>query len=162
MAPVSGAALIAVVALTPGVASASTVNALWHMDEAAGATVMVDFSGHGNTGTLHNVTAGVPGKVGTAYSFGGSKVQSYVEVPDSPTLNPGTAKINISVWFNTTSLPTSGDFDLVRKGDYPGRSTRSSCCRAGSSIVSSSAPRPMSCSTVARASPMAHGTTSTA
>ena len=121
VAPVSGAALLAVVALTPGVASASTVNALWHMDEAAGATVMVDSSGHGNNGTLHNVTAGVPGKVGTAYSFGGSKVQSYVEVPDSPTLNPGTAKINISVWFNTTSLPTSGDFDLVRKGDYPGQ-----------------------------------------
>jgi Concanavalin A-like lectin/glucanases superfamily len=121
VAPVSGAAVLAVVALAPGAAAASTVNALWHMDEAAGATLMVDSSGHNNTGTLHSVTAGVPGKVGTAYSFGGSKVQSYVEVPDSPTLNPGTAKINISVWFNTTSLPTSGDFDLVRKGDYPGQ-----------------------------------------
>ena len=76
--------------------------------------------GYNNTGTLHSVTAGVPGKVGTAYSFGGSKVQSYVEVPDSPSLNPGAAKINISVSFNTKTLPTSGDFDLVRKGDYPG------------------------------------------
>ena len=98
-----------------------TLAAQWHMNEAAGATTMVDSSGNGNNGTLHNVTAGVAGKVGTAYSFGGSAKKSYVEVPDSPSLNPGTAKINISIWFNTKSLPTSGDFDLVRKGDYPGQ-----------------------------------------
>jgi hypothetical protein len=67
------------------------------------------------------VTAGVTGKVGTAYSFGGIAVKSYVEVPDSASLNPGAAKINISIWFNTKSLPTSGDFDLVRKGDFPGQ-----------------------------------------
>jgi hypothetical protein len=98
-----------------------TLAAQWHMNEAAGATTMVDSSGNGNNGTLHNVTAGVTGKVGTAYSFGGSTVKSYVEVPDSPSLNPGAAKINISIWFNTKSLPTSGDYDLVRKGDYPGQ-----------------------------------------
>jgi hypothetical protein len=98
-----------------------TLAAQWHMNEAAGATTMVDSSGNGNNGTLHNVTAGVAGKVGTAYSFGGSAKKSYVEVPDSPSLNPGTAKINISIWFNTKSLPTSGDYDLVRKGDYPGQ-----------------------------------------
>ena len=98
-----------------------TLAAQWHMNEAAGATTMADSSGNNNNGTLHNVTAGVTGKVGTAYSFGGSAVKSYAEVPDSPSLNPGTAKINISIWFNTKSLPTSGDFDLVRKGDFPGQ-----------------------------------------
>lgn len=98
-----------------------TLAAQWHMNEAKGSTVMVDSSGNSNNGTLHNVTAGASGKVGTAYSFGGSAVKSYVEVPASPSLNPGAAKINISVWFNTTSLPTSGDYDLVRKGDYPGQ-----------------------------------------
>jgi len=98
-----------------------TLAAQWHMNEAKGSTVMTDSSGHGNNGTLHNVTAGVPGKVGTTYRFGGSAVKSYVEVPDALSLNPGAAKINISIWFNTTSLPTSGDYDLVRKGDFPGQ-----------------------------------------
>jgi hypothetical protein len=118
----TGALAAAVTLLGGGQAFATgTLVAQWHMNEAAGATTMVDSSGNGNNGTLHNVTAGVTGKVGTAYSFGGSAVKSYVEVPDSPSLNPGAAKINISVWFNTKSLPTSGDFDLVRKGDYPGQ-----------------------------------------
>jgi hypothetical protein len=98
-----------------------TLAAQWHMDEPAGSTTMVDSTANHNNGTLHNVTAGVPGKVNTAYSFGGSAVKSYVEVPDSPSLNPTSGKINISVWFNTKSLPTSGDYDLVRKGDYPGQ-----------------------------------------
>ena len=44
-----------------------------------------------------------------------------VEVPDSPSLNPGAAGINITLWVNTSSLPTSGDYDLVRKGAYPGQ-----------------------------------------
>jgi len=120
---IAGTGAFAAVALlgSAGPAFASTLAAQWHMNEAKGATTMADSSGSGNTGTLHNVTAGVPGKVGTAYSFGGSAVKSYVEVPDSPSLNPGTAKINISIWFNTTSLPASGDYDLVRKGEYPGQ-----------------------------------------
>ena len=116
--------LAAAVALLTGAgqaAATSTLAAQWHMDEAAGATTMADSSGNGNTGTLHNVTAGVTGKVGKAYSFGGSTVKSYVEVPDSPSLNPNASKINISLWLNTTTLPNSGDFDLVRKGDFPGQ-----------------------------------------
>jgi Concanavalin A-like lectin/glucanases superfamily len=118
----TGALAAAVTLLGAGQAFATgTLAAQWHMNEAAGATTMADSSGNNNNGTLHNVTAGVTGKVGTAYSFGGSAVKSYVEVPDSPSLNPGTAKINISVWFNTKSLPTAGDFDLVRKGDFPGQ-----------------------------------------
>jgi hypothetical protein len=115
-----GAAVVLLGGAGPAFA-AGTLAAQWHMNEVAGSTVMADSSGNGNNGTLHNVTAGVPGKTGTAYSFGGSAVKSYVEVPDSASLNPGTAKINISVWFNTKSLPTSGDYDLVRKGDFPGQ-----------------------------------------
>jgi Concanavalin A-like lectin/glucanases superfamily len=104
-----------------GQASAGTVAALWHMNEPAGSTVMVDSSANGNNGTLHNVTAGAAGHSGTAYKFGGGTVKSYVEVPDSPSLNPGAAGINITFWLNTSSLPTSGDYDLVRKGAYPGQ-----------------------------------------
>ncbi len=123
-AGLAGTGVAAAVALLGGAGQAAatgTLAAQWHMNELAGSTVMADSSGHNNNGTLHNVTAGVPGKVGTAYSFGGSAVKSYVEVPDSPSLNPNAATINVSVWFNTKSLPTSGDFDLVRKGDYPGQ-----------------------------------------
>jgi len=75
-----------------GVAAGSTVAALWHMNEPAGSTVMVDSSGNGNNGSLHNVTAGAAGHSGTAYKFGGPKVKSYGEVPDSPSLNPGAAR----------------------------------------------------------------------
>ncbi len=89
------------------------------MDEKAGSTTMVDSSGFGNNGTLHNVTAGVAGHVGTAYKFGGSSVKSYVEVPNSSSLNPGSSPISISFWLKTTHLPSSGDFDLVRKGASP-------------------------------------------
>jgi len=102
-------------------ASATTpsapVAALWHMNETSG-TTMADSSGNGNNGTLHNVTLGVAGVSGTGYSFGGSTVKSYVAVPNAPSLNPGSADIHISFHLNTTSLPTSGDYDLVRKGTF--------------------------------------------
>jgi hypothetical protein len=94
-----------------------TVAALWHMDETSG-TTMADSSGNNNNGTLHNVTLGDPGVSGASYRFGGSTVKSYVSVPNAPSLNPGSADIHISFDLNTTSLPTSGDYDLVRKGTF--------------------------------------------
>jgi len=54
---------------------------------------------------------------GKAYSFNGTS--SYVSVPSSASLNPGSANITISFYLSTTSLPKSGDYDLVRKGAYP-------------------------------------------
>jgi hypothetical protein len=100
-------------------ASATTAGnapgALWHMDETSG-TTMVDSSGNGNNGTLHKVTPGVSGFAGTAYAFNGTS--SYVSVPNAPSLNPGSANINISFELKTTSLPTQGDYDLVRKGTF--------------------------------------------
>ena len=117
-APIAGLAVAGVMALAPaGVASASTVVAFWHMNETSG-TTMVDSVGHHN-GTLHNVTLGVSGASGKAYSFNGKS--SYAEVPNSNALNPGNANVTISFYLNTTSLPKTGDYDLVRKGDYPGQ-----------------------------------------
>ena len=116
-APILGAAVLGVVALAPGVAAGSTVSALWHMNETSG-TVMADSSGNGNNGTLHNVTLGAAGKSGKSYTFGGAKAKSYVEVPNAASLNPGAANVDISLWLRTFSLPTSGDFDLVRKGTF--------------------------------------------
>jgi Concanavalin A-like lectin/glucanases superfamily len=119
---VAGGAVLSLVAagsalVSGGVASASTVAALWHMDETSGIT-MADSSGNGNNGTLHNVTLGAAGKYGKSYTFGGAKAKSYVEVPNSASLNPGSANLTISFWLRTLSLPTSGDFDLVRKGVF--------------------------------------------
>jgi hypothetical protein len=106
-----------------GPASAATVVAYWKMDESAGSATMVDATGNGHNGTLHHVTAGVPGAphLGTAYFFGGSAAQSYVEVPDSPSLDPGTQPMSITFWMRTKHLPSSGDYDLVRKGAFPGQ-----------------------------------------
>ena len=115
-APLVGFVVAGVMALAPaGVASASTVVGLWHMNETSG-TTMVDSSGHHNNGTLHGVILGASGVSGKAYTFNG---KAYAEVPNSSSLNPGSANINISFYLNTTSLPKTGDYDLVRKGDYP-------------------------------------------
>jgi Concanavalin A-like lectin/glucanases superfamily len=95
--------------------STAVVAGLWHMNETSG-TVMADSSGNGNNGTLYNVTLGAAGKYGTSYTFNGKS--SYVEVPDAPSLNPGSANISISLWLRTYSLPSVGDYDLVRKGVF--------------------------------------------
>jgi hypothetical protein len=99
----------------PAVAQAAPV-ALWHMDETGG-TTMADSVGT-NVGTLVNVTVGVPGGVtGTAYHFDGA--DSYVSVPDSPALDPGTADIAFTAYVRYTVTPPTGsttDYDILRKG----------------------------------------------
>ncbi len=98
--------------------SSPTVAAQWNMDETSG-TTMFDSSGNNNNGKLYGpVQVGVAGPAGhgTAYSFSG---KSDVDVPHSASLVAGSADINISFWLNTTHLPSSGDYDLVRMGDYP-------------------------------------------
>jgi len=93
-------------------ASASAATAgLWHMNETSG-TVMHDSAGS-NDGTLHSVALGQPGLKGTAYGFNGSS--SYVSVPDSDSLDPGTAKFSIQISVNFTAIPPQ-DYDLIRKG----------------------------------------------
>lgn len=101
-----------------GSSSSPTLAAQWNMDETSG-TTMVNSSGNHNNGTLYGpVQVGVPGPTGhgTAYSFSG---KSDADVPYSSTLVAGSANIDISFWLNTTNLPSSGDYDLVRMGDYP-------------------------------------------
>jgi chitodextrinase len=98
-------------------ASAPTTVADWEMDEPAGSTTMIDSSPNGNNGTLTNVKAGVPGFAGTGYSF---KPKAWVTVPDAPSLDPGYRNVSVTLHIMTTSLPSSGDFDLLRKGKSPG------------------------------------------
>ena len=66
-----------------------------------------------NSGTLSNITLGVPGLAGTAYGFNG--VDSIVTVPDSPTLNPGSSDFSFTLSVRFTLIPKS-DYDLLRKG----------------------------------------------
>jgi len=104
--PVSAAA-----AATP---SSPTVVALWHMDEQPGDTVMVDDSGSGHDGTIRNVTLGVPGDIGTAYSFDASS--SIVHVPSKADLNPGTKPLQISAHIRISSKLATGDYNVIQKG----------------------------------------------
>jgi Concanavalin A-like lectin/glucanases superfamily len=115
VAPVLAVAMLGTAMVTAGAAAGSTVVGLWHMNNHSG-TTMYDSSGHGHNGTLHSVTLGTTGVSGNAYTFNGKS--SYVWVP-SAGLNPGSANVSISFYLNTTHLPKTGDYDLVRKGAYP-------------------------------------------
>jgi concanavalin A-like lectin/glucanase superfamily protein len=86
------------------------------MDETSG-TVMHDSVGTHN-GTLHSVQVGLPGFSGTALGFNGSS--SYVNVPSSSDLNPGSASITLTIHVKTTGTPPPlpADWDLLRKGLY--------------------------------------------
>jgi hypothetical protein len=96
-------------------ASSSSVVGLWHLDETSGKTAF-DSSGNGNNGAISGpVTLGVPGHLNTAYSF---VPKSTVIVPNASDLVPGTAKITISYWLKTTTLPCCNaiDYDMFTKG----------------------------------------------
>jgi Concanavalin A-like lectin/glucanases superfamily len=97
----------------PATARAATV-ALWHMDETSG-TTMVDSAGN-HDGALTNVKVGLPGRIGKAYGFNGTS--SVVRVPADPALDPGNATLKVAVSVKTTSLPKTGDFDIIRKGAH--------------------------------------------
>jgi hypothetical protein len=69
----------------------------------------VDSSGNGNTGTLVNGPAWVPGRHGQALALDG--VNDYVRVPHAAALD--AFPLTVSVWFQTTS--TVGTRGLVSK-----------------------------------------------
>ena len=111
LAPVAALAPILITAL-PAQAATTTV-ALWHMDSSP----MVDATGHQANGTLTDVSV-VPGGVSdsNAYSFAGSN--SHVTVPNSASLNPGTADFSYTVHLKFSVVPSKavGDYDIIRKG----------------------------------------------
>lgn len=95
-------------------------NDTWHMDETTG-TTMVDSTGN-HPGTLHSVALGQPGDPafpGTAYGFDG--VSSYVSIPTADDLNAYTADVHIAFSLKTSTVPALPDYDLFRKGEYPGQ-----------------------------------------
>jgi hypothetical protein len=109
-----GGVLVSLGATAPP-ASAATGGGIWQLDETSGSSVS-DSSGNGNDGTVHGgVVMGVPGHTGTAFDFHASG--SWVEVPSSDSLNPGTADFTVSAWVNSDTTPGSGQsYEVVRKG----------------------------------------------
>lgn len=110
----------AVSVTTPG-SSGGTYD-VWHMDETSG-TTMVDSAGN-HPGTLHSVLLGHSGDpayaAGTSYGFSGSG--SYVTIPTASDLNDASgADVHISFSLRTTTVPATPDYDLFRKGQYPGQ-----------------------------------------
>jgi hypothetical protein len=84
----------------------------WHFDEGAG-SLAIDSSTNGNNGTIHSATW-ISGKIGNALSFNG--INSYIEVPDSSSLNFGTnTNFTISCWLNTAQ---SGIYQYFLAKDY--------------------------------------------
>lgn len=91
-------------------AQATTTVAQWAMDNTFG-TTMTDSSGNANDGTAYNIVTS-----GAGYIFDGQT--SKVVVPDSPTLNPGSADFSFSVQVQTSVVPLIGtDYDVLRKGN---------------------------------------------
>ena len=90
--------------------------ALWHMDETTGSTMFDSVGSH--TGSLHSIQTGLAGFTGTAYGFNGSS--SYISVPSSADLNPGSANITFTIHLKTagTPPPPPADWDIFRKGLY--------------------------------------------
>ena len=137
----SGLVLLAVVVsgLWASPAYAATDVARWNMDEASGATTMVDSSPNGFSGALSGdvVTGTSAGVSGWAYRLNnGSTCNSTTNTTTGSglaivtggstgissatqlTFNPGTQPFSVSIWVQTSATPGSGicDFDLIRKG----------------------------------------------
>jgi hypothetical protein len=89
--------------------------ALWHMDETSG-TTMRDSAGTHN-GTLQNVGVGQAGGFsGLAYGMNGTSSQIFV--PNAADLNPGAAKLTVTIHMKATAVPATPDWDLIRKGVF--------------------------------------------
>ncbi len=111
MALIAGMAGVVVVAVaTPASAAATNPVAIWEMNEAPGATVMVDSSGHGINGDVGDeVRTGTPYDGAMTYQFPRltpNKPPAHPEhnvlVPDSDALDPGTRDYAVTFRMRTT------------------------------------------------------------
>ncbi len=84
----------AVVLLASTAATAQTAGLVSHWPAEGNAADVAD----GNDGTLQNGAEFAPGRVGQAFSLDGS--DDFVEIPDSPSLNPSS--FTIQAWIKTT------------------------------------------------------------
>jgi len=87
----------------------------WRMNEAAGGTLVQDFSGYGNNGTwVGNTTSNVTtGRFGNALAFDG--VDDYIDAGNDASLNIADA-ITVSLWINHISGQAIISHYSVNKG----------------------------------------------
>jgi glucose/arabinose dehydrogenase/chitodextrinase len=85
--------------------------AAYAFDEVSGATAS-DSSGQGNTATLNNGVAWLPGKNGRAASFDG--VNDYITIPNSASTNISGSALTLSMWINPQPI-ASGDSVVIGK-----------------------------------------------
>jgi hypothetical protein len=98
-----------VVGSAPASAAATVVLAQWNMNEAPGATLMADSSGHGINGVIGSaVQTGVVFSGATAYRWSNvkpnqppPKPERLVQVANS-SLNPGTRDFAVTIRYRTT------------------------------------------------------------
>jgi hypothetical protein len=91
----------------------------WKLDEDMGTTA-VDWSGHGNHGTLQGDPQWVPGQVGGALEFDGSG--DYVNCGNSPALTI-TDQITVACWIKVAAFSKSWE-TILAKGDDSYRMSR--------------------------------------
>jgi hypothetical protein len=82
----------------------------WTFNEGQG-TVVKDYSGHHNNGSLEGSAEWTQGRFQHALSFNGNAAA--VDVPSSPLLEP--AAISVSAWVNSSSSPGTSKY-IVAKG----------------------------------------------
>ncbi len=101
-------AIVAAVA-APAVAAVGD-RAYWDLNEPGSPATAVDSSGNGNNGTNYNITG-----TGEGYVFNG--VSSRVIVPDSASLDPGSADFSYGATIVMNAPPETNDTDdIIRKG----------------------------------------------
>lgn len=119
---VAAVAVAGAVTLAPGSANAAATITLadWEMNEAPGATTMVDSGPNHLNGTIGSgLSTGVVYKGATGYAWSSTKPQQppvkperLVQVPSSTTLNPGARDFAVTIHYATTH--TYGN--IIQKG----------------------------------------------
>ena len=92
----------------------------WKLNDAAGQTVVKDWSASGNTGTsANNITSatGYTGVANTAMSFNGTS--DWVDLGNATILNPTTA-MTVSIWIKGNSISAAA-FYIGRDDETDGR-----------------------------------------
>lgn len=101
-------------AVAPAVSGPMVVS-MWHLDEAAGSSVMVDSSGFAHHGAISpDVGLGAPGVLGSGFDLTGNA--PIVRVPTADDLNPYSAPLTISAYVNVPTNLSAGDYNLLEKG----------------------------------------------
>jgi len=89
--------------------------ASWHFDEGSGSAAY-DSSGNGNDGAIYGASW-VTGVSGTGLNY--DRVDDYVEVSDSPSLNFGTNDFSVSAWIKT-DFSENDKIQIMEKMDRGG------------------------------------------